>query len=79
VIDMTTKLTVRRQGNSLGLTLPKDLVSEMGVKEGDELYVLRTPRGLELTSFDPDFAAIVDDARDFMHRNRNAMKKLAES
>ena len=75
---MSKKLTIRRQGNSLGLTLPKELVSEMGYREGDELFVLRTPRGLEITLYDPDFAAVVDDARDFMHRNRNAMKKLAE-
>ena len=76
---MTKKLTIRRQGNSLGLTLPKDLASEMGFKEGDELYILRTPRGIEITRYDPDFAAVIDDARDFMDRNRDAMKKLAES
>lgn len=76
---MTKKLTIRRQGNSLGLTLPKDLASEMGFKAGDDVYVLRTPRGIEITRYDPDFAAVIDDARDFMDRNRDAMKALAES
>lgn len=76
---MTRKLTIRRQGNSLGLTLPKDLASEFGFKEGDQIYVLRTPRGIEITLYDPDFAAVIDDASAFMDRNRDAMKKLAES
>jgi antitoxin component of MazEF toxin-antitoxin module len=34
-----TKLTVRRTGNSLGVVLPRDLVREKGLREGDEIEV----------------------------------------
>ena len=75
---MPKTIKIRKQGNSLGLTLPKDLIGEFGFQEGDELYVLRTPKGLELTPYDPDFGAAMDDARSYMRRHRNALKKLAE-
>ena len=76
---MVKTLKIRKQGSSLGLTLPKGLLGEFGFEEGDELYVLRTPNGLELTPYDPDFSATVEDARSYMRRHRNALKKLAES
>ena len=75
---MTDKLKIRRQGNSLGLTLPKDLVSEMGFQEGDQLFIVRTPDGVQLTRFDPDFADALEISRDVMRRYPNALKKLAE-
>ena len=50
----------------------------MGLKEGDPLYMVKTPTGVELTPYDPDFAEAMEDARDFMRAYPNAMKKLAE-
>ncbi len=75
---MTTKLKIRKHGRSLGLTIPKDIVGALGLEEGDELYVLQTPNGMELTPYDPDFAATLEDARSYMKRHRNALKALAE-
>jgi len=39
----------------------------------DSKFIITLAVGLALQA-----AAVVDDARDFMHRNRNAMKKLAD-
>ena len=75
---MPSKLKIRRQGNSLGVTLPKDLISELGYREGDELYVVRTPEGMQLTRFDPDFEEALEIGREVMRRYPNALKKLAE-
>jgi hypothetical protein len=50
----------------------------MGLEEGDMLFVLKTPNGIELTPFDPDFAEAMEDAREFMRAYPNAMKALAE-
>lgn len=74
---MSQSVKIRKIGNSLGVTLSEQ-VREMGLKEGDSLYVVKTSDGIELTPFDPDFAEALDAARDFMHRYPNAMKKLAE-
>ena len=34
---MTTSVTVRKWGNSLGVTLPKELVESQNIKEGDKI------------------------------------------
>ncbi len=74
---MSQPVKIRKIGNSLGVTLSEQ-VREMGLKEGDSLYVVKTCNGIELTPFDPDFAEALDAARDFMRRYPNAMKKLAQ-
>ncbi len=75
---MSKPLKIRKIGTSLGIVLPKDLLTELGVGEGDTLYPVRTPDGVSLTQYDPDFAEILDDSRDYMRRHRNAMRELAK-
>ena len=75
---MTRHMKIRKIGNSLGVVLPKELLAELQVGEGDVLYAVRTPDGIRFTAFDPDIAAAMDDARDYMRRHRNTMKALAE-
>ena len=72
------KLTIRRVGNSLGMTLPAEAVRALHVKEGDALYLTETPEGYQLTAHDPDFAATMETAEDFMNRYRNALRELAK-
>jgi putative addiction module antidote len=74
---MTQAVKIRKIGNSLGVTLSEQ-VRELGLKEGDSLYVVKTATGFELTPFDPDFAEALDTAREFMRAHPNAMKALAE-
>ncbi len=75
---MSKPLKIRKIGTSLGVVLPKALLTELGVGEGDILYPVRTPDGVSLTQYDPDFAEILDDSRDYMRRHRNAMRELAK-
>ncbi len=75
---MTKSLKIRKIGGSCGVTLPKELLAALGVGEGDYLFPVRTPDGIELTRFDPDFAEALQAGRDFMRRYPNAMKALAE-
>ncbi len=75
---MTKPLKIRKWGGSLGVTLPKRLLDDLGVREGDALYPVRTPNGVELTPYDPDFEQALEASRDFMRRYPNAMKRLAE-
>lgn len=72
------KLKIRKIGNSYGVTLPKELLEKLGVREGDELFALATANGVELTALDPDFEQALSAGRDFMNKYPNAMKKLAE-
>ena len=74
---MTRHLKIRKWGGSCGVTLPKQVLDDLGVGEGDVLYAVRTPNGIELTRYDPEFAEVIDDARKYMRRHRNAMRELA--
>jgi putative addiction module antidote len=75
---MTKPLKIRRIGKSLGLVLPKALLGELGVGEGDQLYVVKTSDGVLLTVHDSETLKVLENARDFMRRHAGATKKLAE-
>ena len=75
---MTEHLKIRKVGSSLGLVLPKDVLAMLDVSEGDQVHVIRTSDGIQLTRFDPKFDKALSASRKFMRRYPNAMKKLAE-
>jgi putative addiction module antidote len=72
-----TSLKITTVGNSVGLILPRDLLAKLRVAKGDTLYVTETPNGIELTPYQPDFAAQVQAAEAIMRENRDALRKLA--
>lgn len=74
--DMELKIT--QIGNSLGVILPKELLSRLKVEKGDSLHILETKDGVELTPFDPEFADRMDRVDRIMRENRNLLKRLAE-
>jgi putative addiction module antidote len=71
------KLTVRRVGNSLGVTLPAQAARALHVREGDSLYLTEAPDGFRLTPYDPDFERAMEVAESFMSRYKNALRDLA--
>jgi putative addiction module antidote len=73
-----TMLKLTTVGSSTGLILPKDLLERLRVKKGDSLHVVETPNGIELTPYDPEFAAQIAVAEEVMRADRNVLKKLAE-
>jgi putative addiction module antidote len=78
MIAMAAVVKVRKVGNSLGVILTKDVVDALGVAEGDELFAIRTPDGIRLTPYSPDFAAAIESTRDYMRRHRDALNELAK-
>jgi putative addiction module antidote len=74
---MTKHITIRKVGNALGATMT-EVVRELGLKEGDKLFVVRTQRGVELTPYDPEFAEAMEAAREFMRDNADVMRELAK-
>ena len=76
---MVRPVKIRRVGTSLGFVLPQELLTELGLGEGEELYVVRNSDGVLLTKHDPETQEVLEDARDFMHRHAGAMKNLTES
>ncbi len=75
---MAGNVTVRRIGNSYGVILPKAELDKLGVVQGDKLFIVRTPDGLRLTPYDPDFAKVMEATREYMRDHRDALKDLAK-
>jgi putative addiction module antidote len=73
-----TSLKITTIGNSVGLVLSKDILAKLRVKKGDKLYVTETPNGVELSPYDPAFAAQMDAAEEIMQQDRTVLRKLAE-
>ena len=71
-------LKLRKVGNSMGFILPKELQDTLHVKEGDEVYVTRTPEGIQITPYDPQFEAAMKAFEYTRRKYRNALKELAK-
>lgn len=72
------ELKVRKFGNSLGVVLPKQVVSRLGTRDGAPLYLSETPDGgYRLTPYDPTFEQKMAKAEDIIGRYRNTLNVLA--
>ena len=73
------QLTVRKVGNSLGVTLPAHAAQTLRVKEGDKLFLTEAPGGgFRITPYDPTFKETMEVAENFMSRFKNALRDLAK-
>lgn len=71
------KLKVRAVGTSAGVILPKDALAHLGVHEGDDLYLVETANGYEVTPYDPEFEKQLESARKGMDAYKNTLRELA--
>jgi putative addiction module antidote len=65
-------------GNSTGAVFPKELLQELGVRQGDTLFPVRTPNGVELRRADPEFIEEMELAREIMRKDRAILRELAK-
>jgi putative addiction module antidote len=73
-----TTVKVRKVGNSLGVVLSKDVVAKLGVANGDDLFLIQTQDGFQITPYDPKFAEQISVAERIMKKRRTMLRKLAE-
>ena len=72
----TVKVTT--VGNSVGIVLPKEILSKLRVEKGDTLHVTETPDGIHLTPYDPDFDKKLEVAKRVMRKHRDVLRRLAK-
>ena len=73
------ELKIIKVGNSLGMRLPREVLSRLHLEAGDKLILTESPEGgYRLTPYDPDFAQQMKIAEEGMRRYRNTLKALAE-
>ena len=72
-------LKIRKIGNSLGLVLPKEVVSHLRTSEGEDVFLLEGPNNTyRITPFDPVFQKKMEKAEEIMARYRNTLHVLSE-
>jgi putative addiction module antidote len=73
---MKTKL--RKIGSGYGVLLPKKVIDNLRLSEGDELELTESEAAIELSPFDPDFADQVEAFRRTEAQHRNSYRELGK-
>ncbi|NQV98579.1 MAG: AbrB/MazE/SpoVT family DNA-binding domain-containing protein [Rhodospirillales bacterium] len=73
-----TTLKLKAVGNSTGVILPKEILAKLHVEKGDQLFVVETANGIELTPYDPEFERQMEAARKVMKKRRGVLRELAK-
>lgn len=73
-----TALKLRRIGNSLGVILPKEVLAELNVKEGEVVHLQKSDGVFLLRSSDVDFERKVEAAKHVMQKRFEALRALAK-
>jgi putative addiction module antidote len=72
-------LKIRKVGNSLGMVLPKEVLSRLKLREGDKLFLTEAPDGsYRITQYDPEFQKQIAIGKNFMAKYRNTLRALAK-
>lgn len=71
------KIKIRKVGNSLGATIPKEVLEKLRVGEGDTVFITETSDGVKLSAYDPEFEEAMSIYKKGSRKYRNALRKLA--
>jgi putative addiction module antidote len=71
-----TKL--RAIGNSTGIVLPREVLTEMGLEQDQKVFLVKTEKGYEITAYDETFKKQMEAAQEGMQKYRNALRELAK-
>ncbi len=70
---------LRKIGNSVGIILPKEMLTRLGLAEGDRFTVIRQPdREVKLVPHDDLHARTMAIAREAMKQYAGALRELAK-
>jgi putative addiction module antidote len=75
---MVKRITMRRAGGSVTVTIPKDMSERYHMEAGEEVFAVETDRGVLLTPYDPAFERAMSVYERGAHRYRNALRELAK-
>jgi putative addiction module antidote len=73
-----TALKLTQIGNSVGVILPKELLSRLKLEKGDSVFVSEAANGFTLSTYDPEFEQQMTEARRIMKNRRAVLHELAK-
>jgi putative addiction module antidote len=71
-------LKLAQIGNSVGVILPKEMLSRLRLEKGDTLYATEGPDGFRITPHNPEFESQMKAARAIMKKRRAVLRELAK-
>jgi putative addiction module antidote len=71
-------LKLTQIGNSVGVILPKELLSRLKLEKGDSLFVSEVVNGVTLSTYNPEFELQMTEARRIMKNRRAVLHELAK-
>jgi len=71
-------LKIIQIGNSLGVTLPREMLAALKVEKGDTLTVTPAPDGFRISPYDVEHARQLETARKIMKARRHVLRELAK-
>jgi putative addiction module antidote len=73
---LTVKVTT--VGSSSGIILNREVMTRLGVRKGDVLYLTEAPDGgYRITPYNPEFERQMKLAEEIMHDDREILRALA--
>jgi len=75
-VAAVTKL--RQVGNSLGVILPREDLNHLHLSDGDDLTIVRTDKGIEISPYDQGFEMKLRAFEKSRRKYRNALRELAK-
>jgi putative addiction module antidote len=72
------QVKLRKVGNSIGTSFPKEVLERLGLKDGDTLELIVNNDGIQLIAHDPNFDAVMAAYKTGASQYRNALRELAD-
>jgi putative addiction module antidote len=72
------KLKLTQIGNSVGLILPKEVLTLLKVEKGDSVFVTETPEGVTISPYDTSVEEQLKLGREIMREYRDTLRILAK-
>ena len=71
-------LKLTQIGNSVGVILPKEMLSRLKLEKGDTVFCTDSAEGFTLTPYDPTLEEQLKIGREFMREYRDTFHQLAK-
>ncbi|WP_431128104.1 AbrB/MazE/SpoVT family DNA-binding domain-containing protein [Variovorax paradoxus] len=71
-------LKLTQIGNSVGVILPKEVLSRLKLEKGDTVFMTEAANGVTLTPYDPAVDEQLKLGREFMREFRDTFHQLAK-
>lgn len=71
-------LKIHKIGDSLGITLPEEVLQQLNVGEGDNVFLTETADGIQITAGNPEFEKAMKAYRKVSEKYKNALRELAK-